>query len=1373
LEEWCSYTVILETPSPQNSGEAAGFLLNGYCGGGNPTYATAYPYDPHKNNGNPGGCCSAGDPINLATGNEYEEQQDYPASGPLKFSRYYDSSAATASSHIGTNWRHSFDRSVEYLTDGTTFNATVYRPDGKEVLFQKLNGVWTADPDIHDTLFENDDGQGNLTGWSYFVADTQQIESYDANGLLTSIEDLNGQVTTLSYSNSSTPPSIAPAAGLLITVTDPHGRQLNFIYDSSSRVTQITLPDGTTLGYSYDASNNLSQVTYPGGATRTYAYNESGSVGASFPNALTGIVDENGKRYADIHYDAQGRATFSQLGKLSDLTQVAYNSDGTTTVTYPLGVQSVFNFANPYGMMRVSSINQPCNPSCKQGAAARSYDANGNPASITDFNGTPTAYTYNIQGLETQRIEAQGTPAQRTTNTTWNTALRNPLDRQVLDSGGTLTAKTDWVYNTRGQVLARCEDDPTVSGATGYACANTGTPPTGVRRWTYTYCDTVGSGCPLIGLLLSIDGPRTDVSDITQYTYYASTDESGCATVGGACHHAGDLDKVTDALGHVTETISYDKNGRVTRSKDPNGVLTDSTYTPRGWLHTRSVAGAVTTIDYDAVGNVIKVTQPDGVFTSYTYDDAHRLISITDALGNHVDYTLDAAGNRTAENTYASGSGTPSHSLSRQYNTLGQLVKGLDAYSHATSFTYDPNGNRTDNTDPLSITTHSSYDALNRLAQTVQNYQGTDTATQNTTTTYAYDSRDNLTQVTDPDALNTQYTYDGLNDLGQLQSPDTATSSYTYDAAGNRITQTDARGVVSTYSYDSLNRLTAIGYPISTLNVHYYYDEANSITGCTSSYPLGRLTRMTDSSGSTKYCYDNHGNVISKTTIIAGQTGKTTYVYNNADRLMGMTYPFSAISITYTRDADGRIASVSKSGTQIVSSIGYLPFGPATQYTFASGGQMLTKSYDANYRATDITGGSALNLHFALDAVGDITAEGNAAGVATPNESYQDDPLCRWQHVNDATGTTWQSYSYDKTGDRLSKTTVGQTPIDTYNYTSGTHHLIGISGYDASSRAMDADGNTSAMQANGWMYGLGYDNTNRLTLVQQNGTTTATYELNGKGERVYKALSGGTTSRFFYDESGKLLLSGGQLANQSYLWVDGTLVAVVNGSSTIRYVYTDHLGTPRAVTATTSSTPVWTWPWTQNPFGEKAASGVGGYTLNLRFPGQYFDAETGLIYNLHREYEPGSGRYIESDPLGLKAGVSTYGYVYQRPLAITDSSGLIAIFGYWCGPNWTGGIVEQFDPNHTNLYRPPVDMLDTLCKEHDECYHNCREGYPCNKDARGACMTRCDRALALGIMHEWSSTWQDTPFTGYIWDWMRTNNWPAPGDNAPWCKNCK
>lgn len=566
------------------------------------------PYTPGKNLGNT--CNCIGDPIAPATGNEFKDEQD-ASLGDLSFHRFYNSHPAVVSTHIGNNWRHTFDRSVVYSLGSDPSTATVYRADGHWFTFTLASGQWTTDPDVADRLAEQTDGSGNPTGWLYFDAATRDEESYDQNGDLLSITDIDGFVTTLAYSTTSTPSNIAPTAGLLLTVTDPRGRILSFTYNSNSQVATVTDPDGSMLAYTYNSNGNLTSVIYPGQTSRTYVYNESSMTGgANLPNALTGEIDEANIRYASIGYNTEDQATMSMLAANIDETQISYGSGGATTVAYPAGVQAKLGFVNPNGTMRISTASNPCAPGCDQTAASRSYDANGYPATSTDFNGITTAYTYDAQGLETQRVEAQGTLVQRTINTSWDTVLRNPLERTVLDVSGTLTAKTDWVYNSRGQVLARCEDDPTTSGATSYVCANIGKPAPGVRRWTYAYCDTVGSGCPLISLLLSVDGPRTDVSDVKQYAYYPTTDESGCATVGGACHHAGDLWKVTNALGHVTTTISYDKNGRPTETIDANGVVTTLSYMPRGWLHTRSVAGATTTIDYDAVGNVTKVTQP-------------------------------------------------------------------------------------------------------------------------------------------------------------------------------------------------------------------------------------------------------------------------------------------------------------------------------------------------------------------------------------------------------------------------------------------------------------------------------------------------------------------------------------------------------------------------------------------------------------------------------------------------------------------------------------------------------------------------------------------------------------------------------------------
>jgi YD repeat-containing protein len=135
---------------------------------------------------------------------------------------------------------------------------------------------------------------------------------------------------------------------------------------------------------------------------------------------------------------------------------------------------------------------------------------------------------------------------------------------------------------------------------------------------------------------LTIDGPRTDVTDVTTMTYYPSTDT--CV----ACR--GQLHTVTDAASHVSTFDSYDADGRATQITDGNGVATTLAYTTRGWLHTRSTAGETTTYDYDDAGNLTKATLPDGSWVAYQYDDASALIGVDDSAGNSIDYELDVMG---------------------------------------------------------------------------------------------------------------------------------------------------------------------------------------------------------------------------------------------------------------------------------------------------------------------------------------------------------------------------------------------------------------------------------------------------------------------------------------------------------------------------------------------------------------------------------------------------------------------------------------------------------------------------------------------------------------------------------------------------------
>jgi len=118
------------------------------------------------------------------------------------------------------------------------------------------------------------------------------------------------------------------------------------------------------------------------------------------------------------------------------------------------------------------------------------------------------------------------------------------------------------------------------------------------------------------------------------------------------------------------------------------------------------------------------------------------------------------------------------------------------------------------------------------------------------------------------------------------------------------------------------------------------------------------------------------------------------------------------------------------------------------------------------------------------------------------------------------------------------------------------------------------------------------------------------------------------------------------------------IVDTAGTASTVNYITADGLGTPRVVT-NGSGTTVWSWSYQSNPFGEQQPTSSTGYVFNLRFPGQYYDAESGLAYNVNRDYEAATGRYVQSDPLGTFGGqASTYGYVSNGPLQYSDPVGL-------------------------------------------------------------------------------------------------------------------
>ena len=141
----------------------------------------------------------------------------------------------------------------------------VGRSDGRELDFQppSSGNVYVADADVADRLERLTDGGGSTTGWKYVVASDDSTELYGPTGNLLSISDRAGSTQTLTYSDVSTPPNVAPAPGLLITVSDAWGRTLGFIYDSQNRIVRMTDPAGGNYNYAYDTAGNLASITFP------------------------------------------------------------------------------------------------------------------------------------------------------------------------------------------------------------------------------------------------------------------------------------------------------------------------------------------------------------------------------------------------------------------------------------------------------------------------------------------------------------------------------------------------------------------------------------------------------------------------------------------------------------------------------------------------------------------------------------------------------------------------------------------------------------------------------------------------------------------------------------------------------------------------------------------------------------------------------------------------------------------------------------------------------------------------------------------------------------------------------------------------------
>jgi len=297
-------------------------------------------------------------------------------------------------------------------------------------------------------------------------------------------------------------------------------------------------------------------------------------------------------------------------------------------------------------------------------------------------------------------------------------------------------------------------------------------------------------------------------------------------------------------------------------------------------------------------------------------------------------------------------------------------------------------------------------------------------------------------------------------------------------------------------------------------------------------------------------------------------------------------------------------------------------------------------------------------------------------------------PATRVRNANSRSANGWPrnrtKWIYDANGNRSTET--GSSP-STYTSAASSNRLTGISGALNRSYSYDASGNTLTFGT----FTHTYNNRGRLISLSNSGTgVSASYIYNALGQLIETTGTNGTTL-YYYDEAAHLLgyygPSGG-LAQET-VWLGDIPVATLrpSGSSVaVYYVHSDHLNTPRQVTRPSDGIQMWTW--FSEPFGNTNVNtnpqGAGVFNYQMRFAGQINASGVNMMLpNYFRDYDPITGRYIESDPIGLMSGVNTYTYVRANPLSFYDPKGLIECpagllpdpgGGNWCvdNPRYSG-----------------------------------------------------------------------------------------------------
>ncbi|WP_166888591.1 RHS repeat-associated core domain-containing protein [Massilia sp. CCM 8734] len=1231
---------------------------------------------------------SSGNPVQFTSGAKVQHETDLVAGteAALHIKRTYRSVRENGlGQSAGAGWSFSFERAFYARREfGGPNRPTVSGAlsDGSYFQFSRQrDGTYRSDYDRSMALV----AQGDDAGWLLTTPDgtVERFTKVNDTFRLTSAHTRDGMVTQYAYNANNQLSDISSASGRRVTIKW-QGNTIASITGASGGVRyeyeQADIPGSGPI----EGMERLVGVHFLDRAgaeisSRTYHYED--------PNQrflLTGITDEHGKRFATYAYNVDGRAVLSEHAGGAGRYTFEYPSRTSRIVTDPLGSRRTMDLAfGTDGTGRIVAQSQPAGAGCAASASARTYSAKGDVTSTTDFNGNKTClFSDPLRGTEIARItglaKSAACPASidsalpagaRKTSTRWHpdvalavaTAAPARLETKVYngqrDAAGKVVECAGGALLPNGKPIAvvcratvQASNDS--NGALGFAAAGTGP----IQEWRYTYNRS--------GQLLTSSGPldANGKAESASMSYYADS---------SASHRPGDLASVRNGVGEVTTYLAYSEEGLPTKIAHPNGRIVESEYDPRQRLISSTVRAAstqaeTTRYEYDVAGQLIRMTAPDGAVLEYSYDEAHRLTGLRDRAGNSINFTLDAMGNTVRQEVK-----DPNDKLvaqtTRAFDALNRLQREQkSANDLGARFEYDAVGNLTASTDPLARVSKGTFDTFNRLIQ--QTLPAPDATGKPAMIDYAYTPQDQLASVLDPRRLQTRYVFNGLGQQTALISPDTGTTSTQFDGAGNAISSLDAAGRKTAYRYDAAGRVTGIG--ASTFE---YGAAGTPAAGC--------VTAMTDEAGKTVYAYDGLGRLLRKeqTSGAASRRFVTAYTYGSTGSAVGhvtsMTYPSgNRIDITYDSNGKPSALGLTRPNTAritILSELTYQPFGAVRSWLWGNHSAASPNKYERQFDLENrlvsyplghlAAGGSVRTLSY--DAAGRIvsmTHKGNATPGRLDQRYYYDG---RDRLIGFDSATASQRFEYDANGNRTKLTVGPNSYLNTID--AGSNRLTSTSGpVPAKRNTYDA---TGSLISDGTLR-FGYGSNGRLNNVSGGSGGVVQYRYNGLGQRTIKSDAAGASTYFVYDEAGRMVgeYDTAGIPIQETIYLGGMPVAVIKPRSSSTgenayYVYADHLPAPRVITRASDNRMVWRWDGS-NPFGQDSAdenpSRLANFIYNLRFPGQYYDSETSLHNNYYRDYDSQTGRYIQSDLIGLVGGINTYMYAAENPLSFIDPLGL-------------------------------------------------------------------------------------------------------------------